>query len=409
MKYQPAEPGKPPGPEVSTEITVQGYIDTAKRVLDLTLQYAGAKYAVTTRAGMEAAKEARAVLVKLRTGLEATRKELKAPVIQLGKDLDTQAGAITAAIKALEDPIDKQISTEEERKKTEREAAAKREQERHSDLRSRITAITQMPLTVIGKPSTFMSEVLAKLEKIETGKAAWQEYADQADQAIKVSREQISTMLANQIDTEIKAVQDAADAAERQRLADIEAAAKQVDDGRLAEIRAMNRLPTILLRSEPVTVQGHLYYLRQMDMTEERWGPRHSEAQSIRDDTITALTAILEDRIKAAEQARKEMERRKEEQDRQTAEEAARKEAQRVEREAAEAKQREKEAEEARAREVLDRVRAHATELLDALVSMVDVNAALIETLKSQGMHWEQADARVDSAVALINKARGVK
>lgn len=413
VKHKPSEPGKAPGPEVSTEITVQGYITTAQTVLALTEKYTGVVYEVTTKAGMEAAKESRRELVKLRTSLETTREGLKAPVIKLGKDIDAQAKAITAAILALEGPIDKQISTEEERKKTEREAAAKKEQERVQDLRSRITAITQMPLTVIGKPSEFMSEVLAKLDKIETGKAAWQEYEDQADEAIKVSREQLGTMLSNQVAAEVKAAQDAADAAERQRLADIEAAAKQVDDGRLAEIRAINRLPTTLLRSEPVTIQGHLDYLQKLDMTEERWGSRHAEAQSAKDEATAALTAILEDRIKAAEQARKEMERRKEEQARQIAEDAARKESERLEREAAEARQREKEAAEAKAREALDRVRAHATELLDALDSVVSVAWGLADRLSKEpgdlsALSHEEV-AKINSATALINKARGIK
>ncbi len=421
VKYRPQEKGDKTGAEVSTEITVLDYVETAKKVLEITAVYTGAVYEVATKPGMEMAKAARRDLVALRTDLERTRESLKAPVIKLGRDIDAQAKAITAAIVAMEEPIDKQISTEEERKKTERETAAKREQERQQDLRSRITAITQMPLTVIGKSSAFMSEVLTKLQAIDTSKAAFQEYAEQAQEAVKVSSEQVSTMITNQVATEAKEAVDAAAAEERRLEAAAAAAAKQIDDARTAEIRAMAKLPTILLRSEPHIITGHIDHLRGLNMSESHWGDRHAEAVDTMDGTLKALQSILEDRIKAAKDEQDAADFRREEAERKRREDAERLEKERVAKEAAEAERlrleaiqaeerRVREAKEAKERADKERIQAHAAELLDSLATLVNTLREIIDSEPPGSAALDRISiGAVEQAESLVRKARGIE
>lgn len=98
-------------------------------IAELRERYAGVIFPVDTKKGMEDAKDVRRKLVKLRTGLEALRKEIKEPALRRTQAIDAEAKAITAAIKAIEEPIDAQIKAEEQRIEDEKAAKAAREAE----------------------------------------------------------------------------------------------------------------------------------------------------------------------------------------------------------------------------------------------------------------------------------------
>lgn len=97
---------------------------------ELRAKYKGTVYDVLTPAGMKAAIAARADCRTPRVAVEKVRKDAKAPVLALGRTIDSRAAYITAELSALEDPIDAQIKSEEKRKEDERLAAARAEQER---------------------------------------------------------------------------------------------------------------------------------------------------------------------------------------------------------------------------------------------------------------------------------------
>ncbi len=78
--------------------------------------YANVVYDVATTAGMNDAKAARVALREPRYEIERIRKSAKAPLLALGKKLDSDAARITAEIEKLEGPIDAQIKAEEGRK-----------------------------------------------------------------------------------------------------------------------------------------------------------------------------------------------------------------------------------------------------------------------------------------------------
>ena len=85
----------------------------------LTKAYAGVVYDVTTTEGMGAAREARRIIREPRYEVEKVRKDAKAPLLALGKEIDAEAKRITAALLAIEEPIDQQIAAEEARKEAE--------------------------------------------------------------------------------------------------------------------------------------------------------------------------------------------------------------------------------------------------------------------------------------------------
>lgn len=117
----------------------------AAALADLASRYAGQRYEVSTKDGMHAARTARRELRELRVDIEKRRETLKAPIIARGRLLDSEAKRITAALSALEDPIDAQIKSEEQRAERERAERERHERERVAAIDARIAWIRRMP------------------------------------------------------------------------------------------------------------------------------------------------------------------------------------------------------------------------------------------------------------------------
>jgi hypothetical protein len=121
--------------ETGTDIEqVQGVLAEFSRVeaglAALRERHGNVIYEVTTTAGLEAAKAARAEIRAPRHAVEKVRKAAKAPLLALGKRIDQEAIRITEAILEVEQPIDDQIKAEEARRLADREAKRAAEVER---------------------------------------------------------------------------------------------------------------------------------------------------------------------------------------------------------------------------------------------------------------------------------------
>ena len=113
---------------MTTSITE--YSATEAALAELSGRYKGVVYEVSKPEGLKAAKAGRAEVRDLRIALEKVRVQIKAPALKRVQEVDSEARRITAALVALEDPIDAQIKREEERKELERTAAARAEADR---------------------------------------------------------------------------------------------------------------------------------------------------------------------------------------------------------------------------------------------------------------------------------------
>lgn len=109
---------------------IQEYSPTEAALASLADKYKGVIFDVTNTEGMTTARKARAELKGYRVNLEKLRVQIKAPALRRTQLIDSEARRITAAIAALEDPIDQQIQKEEDRKMHEKTAALRAEQER---------------------------------------------------------------------------------------------------------------------------------------------------------------------------------------------------------------------------------------------------------------------------------------
>ena len=212
--------------EVGAAGAVVKYSRTEAALADLREKYAGKTFDLTTTKGDDAARAARLELKKLRTGLEAKRKEFKAPAIAFGKLIDTEADRITAEIKALEDPIDAQIRADEQRRETERLERERVVAARRAEFEAKIAAIRGYVAAAKGLPSERIAKGLTFVE----GMAFGEEWAEFASAAAAAQGETVAA-LRDMLET-VKA----AEAAEAQRVenarvaADLAAQRKALED-----------------------------------------------------------------------------------------------------------------------------------------------------------------------------------
>lgn len=151
--------------------TVPEYSQTALGLIELRQKHANVVYDVTAPKEMKAAKEARAELRTLRTTLEKTRKEIKAPALERCRQIDDEAKRLTLEISSLEDPIDQQIKAEEARDEAERIAKAQAEQARIDAHKVAIQRFRDFPLSLQGRPAEVID---AKIEDFAvSGNDGW--------------------------------------------------------------------------------------------------------------------------------------------------------------------------------------------------------------------------------------------
>lgn len=178
-------PINPPATEVVDTAEVKGgkalvrYSRTEAALAQLRRQYQGAVFDLTTTKGNQAARAARLALVTLRTDLERKRKELKAPALEFGKLIDSEAKRLTEEIETLERPIDAQIKADEARRQAEREKEAARQQGH----RDRIEKINRLADGCRGRSTADLDRAILVAESIPTDEAAFEEFAPQATTA----------------------------------------------------------------------------------------------------------------------------------------------------------------------------------------------------------------------------------
>jgi hypothetical protein len=221
---------------------VQGVLTEFSRVeaglAALRAKHGNTVYEVSTTAGMDAAKAARAEIREPRFALEKVRKAAKAPLLAIGRRIDAEAVRITEAILAIEEPIDGQIKAEEARKVAEREAKRAAEVERlrleaverlkaeEERLAAERAEIARQQAAVAAERAKAESEAAAERKKIEAEAAAARRKAEaemaeakrEAELELAAQRKAIAQQRA-QAEAEARRVADE-QAAEAKRLVD---------------------------------------------------------------------------------------------------------------------------------------------------------------------------------------------
>lgn len=216
------------------------YSPTAAALADLSHRFRGVVFDVTTMKGDKEARAARLELVKLRTGLESKRREIKAPALERSRLIDSEANRINAFIAELEIPIDQQIKTEEQRKEVERTAKIEAEQRRVASLMQRVESIRGVIVDVSGMAAAEIENVIRGVVAL-TVDSTFAEFAAVAENAKTETLAKLRELHGRAIEHEQEQARIVAERAELERLRGEqakrdaeEAAARKVEEKRIA-------------------------------------------------------------------------------------------------------------------------------------------------------------------------------
>lgn len=238
----------------------------AKRLADAKTLAAAAEFDVTTTAGMAIAVKHRATFREIRVASEKARKERKAPILEIGKLLDSRQKEIEAEIEPFESRFDAAIKVEEARKEAEKQAKLAAEKARVDGIKARIEAFMLDAVAAssgsaadIDAYATKLSETVISIEEFNefAGEAQvkrndtvkWlrerqQDAANREAEARRLAaeREELDRLRAEAAERErqaaaARAEQEAKDRAERERVEAEQRAEREAEQRKLDERR----------------------------------------------------------------------------------------------------------------------------------------------------------------------------
>jgi IgA-specific serine endopeptidase len=153
---------------------------------ELREKYAKVHYDVSSNAGLDEAKKARAAVREPRYELEKIRKALKAPALEYSKRIDSEAKRIEGELLKIEEPLDQLIKAEEARREEIKRAKEAEELRRQQEIQQRITAIGQFVARAVGLHSV---EILALRDELADLPITPEFFAHRAGEAMQLQAE----------------------------------------------------------------------------------------------------------------------------------------------------------------------------------------------------------------------------
>lgn len=291
--------------EQAVETSIAEYRPVADAIAGLRSKYVGVVYDVQSPAGLAECRKARAEVRKHRTTLESVRQQIKAPALDLCRRIDADAKTITAALVAIEDPLDEQIKAEEEAADARREAKRKAEMERLARLNQMVADIRGWPLAAVGTSAQELREHIQTRESISL-EAFPEEIRRECGEAKEEALRKLRQMLAERKAQETEDARLAADrAAEHER--------QVAEDKRLRAER--QRLEAERIEAERLAAEERARHAEERD----RWFREEAEQRTRiqaeaqeAEERLAAQRAVMEREL-AEERARLDAERAREE------------------------------------------------------------------------------------------------
>lgn len=207
-------------------------LHSAQQQLPENERRAVALWDITSKEGMELAKEMRAKLRdEVRLAADKQHKESKAPILTIGRLLDSTKNEIEAKVRPIEERFDAAITAENERKAREKKDAEDREIARVAGIKAKITAITDLSRTLAGATSAELEQALAKLAHVQVSEDEYAEFHGEAALALDATGAALMALYES-----TKAREEAAEKAAREQEEERQRLAKQAAD--LAEQQA---------------------------------------------------------------------------------------------------------------------------------------------------------------------------
>lgn len=260
-------------------------------------------YDVTTSTGMAEAKEHRAAWRDPRQAIERMRKQAKAPVIALGKNIDARAEWITAQLELGEKPIDAQIKAEEKRKEDEKKARELAETDRVMKIEDAIGEIHMAVMIAASKSSTFIAAEIEALRTAVLDPLIYQDRMGQAEAARTAAVAKLEVAIKAKLHDEAEAKKLADEraelatlrAAEATRKANEEAAAL-VEKNRIAAEQAETARLNKIAADQIAAQQAEINRQREKLEADQRAA---DDRETARLQEVERLAQVEADRVRA--------------------------------------------------------------------------------------------------------------
>ena len=165
-------------------------------IADLRQKYKDVVFDVATTKGMDEAKKARVAIRDPRYKVPHIVKAKKAELKKISDEIVSTGERIVTELKALEDPIDGQITAEEERKEAEKQRKIEEERLRIAAIRDRISFISAVPVNMVGKGSDELVAAIATATATVVDEENFGEFVDEAAALLSSVVEKLNAMLA---------------------------------------------------------------------------------------------------------------------------------------------------------------------------------------------------------------------
>ncbi|MHB8762421.1 MAG: hypothetical protein ACYC6J_08615 [Coriobacteriia bacterium] len=299
--------------EATKGVTVAGFLDD--------------KGAPNPKKGRDVVHAKMMTLTNLRTGIEARRVELKAPILSLGRLVDSEAARLTGIVKGREDELraDRDAFDAEQKKIAEAAAAElRRKEEADRAERARILqARVDLVASLGGAPNLgwlssateeAFAEMVADLEKAKAEREDLARIAaEEKAEADRIEAERLKAEAARlEKESADRRAAEAAEAEERKRLQAIEDAKRAEEERKLAEERAALEADRKKLEADKLAAEAAEWARKERDRLEEearieaeREAKRKAQEAEDAERRAKQVEAEKPDRVRAAEWARK--------------------------------------------------------------------------------------------------------
>jgi len=178
----------------------------------------GVTYDIQTKEGMNTAKQLRTSFKSIRTAAESTRKERKAPIIEIGKLLDARYKVLESEIAPHEDKYDGDIKAEEKRIEEEKARKEAEERARVEAIENRIANIRNVPVQNMARSSADIVDAISSWSNMVLNPADYDEYLEDAINAVNATLVELEKVRASAAKREADEAKAEADRLELARL-----------------------------------------------------------------------------------------------------------------------------------------------------------------------------------------------
>ena len=227
------------------ESAITEFNQTAAGLAQLRAEIASRTFDCSTTAGDTETRRVRTSLTRLRSTIEARRKELKEPLLTQGKLIDSEAARIKAEILALEEPLNVLIDAAEAEREERRKERERQEAERLAAINAQIDRIRNMPSLYVTAQPAVIADAIAELQGMDLASLFDDTHRQRAAEVQQNALDTLASLhnerkaaiaeAARLAEERAEMERERAAAKEAQRKADAEAAAARAEADRIAQ------------------------------------------------------------------------------------------------------------------------------------------------------------------------------